>query len=235
LDLTQIETAIRAQDAHQPITRLVAIENTHNRCGGKVLTEAYTHKVSELAHRHNLKLHIDGARIFNAAVALGVPARALAAPADSITFCLSKALCAPVGSVVCGSKVFIQQAHRVRKMLGGGMRQAGILAAAGIIALETMIERLAEDHVRAKNLAQGLSQLPGIELDPGTPHTNMIFCGLSQDVALDAAQAKRRLEEKGVKVGQVDARRFRLVTHYWIDDSAVERATAAFADILKSG
>jgi threonine aldolase len=115
------------------------------------------------------------------------------------------------------------------------MRQAGILAAAGIIALETMIERLAEDHVRAKNLAQGLSQLPGIELDPGTPHTNMIFCGLSQDVALDAAQAKRRLEEKGVKVGQVDARRFRLVTHYWIDDSAVERATAAFADILKSG
>lgn len=233
LNLDDIQAAIHPDDAHYPITRLVAIENTHNRCGGAALSVSYTQQVADLAHRNRLKLHIDGARIFNAAVALGVPAKALAAPADSVTFCLSKGLCAPVGSVLCGSKAFIQRAHRVRKMVGGGMRQAGVLAAAGIVALEKMVDRLAEDHARARKLAQGLQQLPGMVMDPGTPHTNMVYCSLAPEVPFDAAQAVERLKQMGVRVGQVGRRRFRLVTHYWIDDAAVERTVAAFAELLK--
>lgn len=233
LDLDDIQAAIHPDDAHYPVTRLIAIENTHNRCGGAALSVSYTQQVADLAHRNHLKLHIDGARIFNAAVALGVPAKALAAPADSVTFCLSKGLCAPVGSVLCGSKAFIQRAHRVRKMVGGGMRQAGVLAAAGIVALEKMVDRLAEDHARAQKLAQGLQQLPGMVMDPGTPHTNMVYCSLAPEVPFDAAQAVERLKQMGVRVGQVGKRRFRLVTHYWIDDVAVERTVAAFAALLK--
>ena len=175
LRLEDIEAAIRSDDPHHPISRLVALENTHNRCGGVALTPAYTQAVGELAHQHGLVLHLDGARIFNAAVVQGVTARELAEPADSVTFCLSKGLSAPVGSVICGSREFIYRAHRMRKMLGGGMRQAGILAAAGIVALETMVERLADDHRRARMLAEGLKEIPGIALDPGTPYTNMVF------------------------------------------------------------
>ena len=233
LALPDIESAIRPDDAHQPVTRLVALENTHNRCGGAVLSVAYTGAVGELAHRRGLRLHIDGARIFNAAVALGVPAKALAEPADSVTFCLSKGLCAPVGSVICGSKEFIARAHRIRKQLGGGMRQAGILAAAGIVALETMVDRLAEDHARARRLAEGLSRIPGLKLDPGTPHTNMLFMALAPATApLTAPQVAQRLAERGIKVGIAASDRFRLVTHYWIDDRAVDEAIAAFAQVL---
>ena len=136
LRLEDIEAAIRSDDPHHPISRLVALESTHNRCGGVALTPRNTQAVGELAHRHGLVLHLDGARIFNAAVVQGVTARELAEPADSVTFCLSKGLSAPVGSVICGSREFIYRAHRMRKMLGGGMRQAGILAAAGIVALD---------------------------------------------------------------------------------------------------
>jgi threonine aldolase len=178
-------------------------------------------------------LHLDGARLFNAAAALGVPARELTGPADSVTICLSKGLCAPVGSVLCGSREFIHRAHRIRKQLGGGMRQAGVLAAAGIVAIETMVDRLAEDHARARRLAECLSENPGIVLDPGTPQTNMVFIGLSEDVPLTAEQVEARLNERGVKVGVVAARRFRLVTHYWIDDFAVEQAAAAFNQALR--
>jgi threonine aldolase len=232
LALEDIKSAIRADDIHQPITRLVTLENTHNRCGGSVLTAEYTSQVAELAHSRGLKLHIDGARLFNAAVALNVPAKDLALPADSVTFCLSKALCAPVGSVITGSGEFITRAHRIRKMLGGGMRQAGILAAAGIVALETMIDRLAEDHARARRLAEGLAKLPGLLLDPGTPHTNMIFCSLAPGFPLTSAEVAARMVDKGVKVGAVGTRRFRLVTHYWIDDEGVEKALDAFKSAL---
>jgi threonine aldolase len=214
------------------VTRLITLENTHNRCGGVALTPEYTRAVGDLAQERGLLLHMDGARIFNAAVSLGVTAQVLAAPADSITFCLSKGLCAPVGSVLCGSKAFIHQAHRIRKQLGGGMRQAGILAAAGIVALETMIDRLAEDHARAKRLAQGLAEIPGMVLDPGTPFTNMIFTGLSESVRLDTREVAQRMDEHGIRVGVVGKRRFRLVLHYWIDDAGVERAVNAFADVL---
>jgi threonine aldolase len=233
LALDEIRRAIRSDDAHQPVTRLVTLENTHNRCGGVALTGAYTRAVGELAHQHGMRLHMDGARLFNAAVALGEPAAELAAPADSVTFCLSKGLCAPVGSLICGSQDFIGRAHRIRKQLGGGMRQAGILAAAGLIALETMIDRLAEDHTRARCLSEGLVAIPGLILDLGTPYTNMIFLRLAGDFPLDARETAARLAALDVRVGVTGARNFRLVTHYWIDDQAVEKAIRAFRKVAQ--
>jgi threonine aldolase len=230
LRLEDIQAAIRSDDAHQPVSRLVCLENTHNRCGGVALTVDYTRSVGELAHRNGLSLHLDGARIFNAAVAQGVSASELAEPADSVSFCLSKGLSAPVGSVLCGSTEFIKKAHRIRKQLGGGMRQAGILAAAGIVALETMVDRLAEDHKRASYLAQGLSFLPWLVLDPGTPYTNMIFISLAGEFPADAAQVADELARKDVRVGVVGKRRFRLVTHFWIDDADVDKAIIAFQE-----
>jgi len=226
-----IQAAIRSHDVHQPISRLVCLENTHNRCGGVALSADYTRAVGELAHRRGLFLHLDGARIFNAAVVQGVSAKDLAEPADSVTFCLSKGLSAPVGSVLCGSSEFIAKAHRIRKQLGGGMRQAGILAAAGIIALETMVERLAEDHKRAQSLARGLSYCPWLLLDSGTPYTNMIFMCLADSFPVDAKQVADEMCKHGVRVGVVGKRRFRLVTHYWIDDVAVKSALLAFQEV----
>lgn len=233
--LEDIRAAIRPDDVHHPISRLISLENTHNRCGGVALTAEYTRSVGALAAESGLLLHLDGARLFNAAAALGVSVRELAAPADSVTFCLSKGLCAPVGAVLCGSRDFIYRARRIRKQLGGGMRQAGILAAAGIVALETMVDRLVEDHRRARRLAEGLASIPGLELDPGAPYTNMVFLNLAQDVALTAPQIVARLGELGVKVGATGLRRFRLVTHYWIDDAGVAQTIAAFRQVMVSG
>ncbi len=232
LALDDIRLAIRSDDAHFPISRLVTLENTHNRCGGAALSVEYTRSVGDLAHEHDLLLHIDGARLFNAAVAQRVEPRGLTAPADSVTFCLSKGLCAPVGSLLCGSTEFINRAHRMRKQLGGGMRQAGVLAAAGIVALETMVERLAEDHQRARMLAEGLATIHGLVLDPDTPRTNMIFCSLADTVLMNASQVVAALAERGVRVGAVGTRRFRLVTHYWIGDGDVSQAVEAFREVL---
>lgn len=229
--LQDIQAAIRSNDAHQPVSRLVCLENTHNRCGGVAINTEYTRAVGRLAHERGLLLHLDGARIFNAAVALGVNARELAEPADSVTFCLSKGLSAPVGSVLCGRVDFIKKAHRIRKQLGGGMRQAGILAAAGIVALETMVDRLVEDHKRAHYLAQGLSFLPWLVMEPGTPYTNMVFMSLADNFPADARQVADELAQMNVRVGVVGTRRFRLVTHYWIDDGAVDKAIVAFQEV----
>jgi threonine aldolase len=231
INLQDIHAAIRVNEPHQPISRLVCLENTHNRCGGVSLTVDYTRAVGELAHTNGLLLHLDGARIFNAAADQGVPASELARPADSVTFCLSKALCAPVGSVLCGSEEFIGKAHRIRKQLGGGMRQVGILAAAGITALEMMVDRLTEDHKRAQYLAQGLTFLPWLVMDEGTPHTNMIFMSIADAYSVDAKQVASELEKHGVKVGVAGKRRFRLVTHYWIDDAAADKALLAFQEV----
>ena len=230
--LNDIEGAIRADDPHQPITRLIALENTHNRCGGTYQSVEYTRQVVEFAHARRLKVHLDGARVFNAAAALGVPVEDLTTPVDSVTFCLSKGLSAPVGSVLCGSKEFVKKAHRVRKLLGGGMRQAGVLAAAGIVALEKMVSRLGEDHARARTLAEGLGENRGLVLDAGTPATNMVFMDLAEDVPISATEVAERMKEHGVLVGVAGARRFRLVTHFWIDNESVERAIAAFSDVL---
>jgi len=232
LKLEDIASAIRHDDVHNPISRLVILENTHNRCGGVPITAEYTHAVAELAHANGLALHLDGARIFNAAVALGVPAHALTADVDSITFCLSNGLCAPVGSVVCGSSAFIGKVRRLRKQLGGGMRQAGILAAAGIVALNTMVARLAEDHQRAQSLAAGLREIPGIRIDMHSPTTNMLFISLYNSGALTAEEVKTQLKERGILVGAVGEKQFRLVTHYWIDDEAIAACIKGFKEVL---
>ena len=233
LALQDIEGAIRSDDPHEPITRLICLENTQNACGGVYQPPEYIEKVAEFAHERGLFVHLDGARIFNAAVAQGVTAKGLAASADSVMFCLSKGLCAPVGSVLCGSQPFIQKAHRLRKMLGGGMRQAGILAAAGIIALETMISRLGEDHIRAKKLASGLRKIPGLILNPEIPSTNMVFISLAPEVALAAEDVIEKLKAFGVLIGATDKRSFRLVTHFWISDDDVKKTIEAFEDLLK--
>jgi threonine aldolase len=230
--LDDIEGAIRADDPHQPITRLIALENTHNRCGGTVQSVEYTRQVLGFAHARGLKVHLDGARVFNAAVALGVDVRELTALVDSVTFCLSKGLSAPVGSVLCGDREFIKKAHRIRKMLGGGMRQVGVLAAAGIVALEKMVPRLGEDHARARTLAEGLSENRGLVLDAGTPATNMVFMNLAEDVPMSADEVAEKMKERGVLVGVSGARRFRLVTHCWINDDGVNKAVAAFGEVL---
>ena len=227
-----VEAAIRPDDPHDPITRLVCLENTHNRCGGTVQTPEYTRKIAKLAHDNGLKVHLDGARIFNAAAALGIPARQLAEHVDSVTFCLSKGLCAPVGSVLCGDRQFIYRARRARKLLGGGMRQAGILAAAGMVALEKMTGRLGEDHARARRLADGLRQNDCIVLDPGTPVTNMVFFNLAPHAKLSAPEICDRLEPQSILVSDSGERRFRLVTHYWINDDGVDRTVEAFAKVL---
>lgn len=234
LRLEDITSAIRHDDIHDPISRLVILENTHNRCGGVPITAEYTQAVAELAHANGLALHLDGARIFNAAVALGVPAQTLTADVDSVTFCLSKGLCAPVGSVICGTRAFIDKVRRLRKQLGGGMRQAGILAAAGIIALNTMIDRLAEDHLRAQSLAAGLREIPGIRIDMHSPTTNMLFISLYNSGDLTADQVKLQLKQKGILVGAVGEKQFRLVTHYWIDDEAVAACVQGFYEVLAS-
>ncbi len=230
--LADVEMAIRPDDPHDPITRLICLENTHNRCGGTVQTPEYIHQLAEFAHARELKVHLDGARLFNAAAALGRPARVFAEPVDSVTFCLSKGLCAPVGSVLCGSKEFIRKALRVRKALGGGMRQAGVLAAAGIVALQKMVSRLGEDHARARHLAEGLGKNGGIILDAGTPATNMVFFDFAPAVRASALEVAEKLKAYGILVSPSGQRRFRLVTHYWIDDSAVDKTVAAFAETL---
>jgi threonine aldolase len=233
LALGDIRASIRTEDVHHAITRLVCIENTQNICGGVPLTAAYTKSVGELAHENNLRFHIDGARIFNSAVAQNISVKELVAPADSVMFCLSKGLCAPIGSMLVGSKTFIKRARHLRKMLGGGMRQVGVIAAAGIYSLENMIERLDDDHARAKKLADGLRQVKGLIVDAGSPATNMVYFNLSDEVKLNAEQISVEMGKRGVIIGPEDARRFRLVTHYWIDDAAVEKTVSAFREIVQ--
>ena len=231
LDLAQVEAAIRPADDHFPRTRLICLENTHNRCGGACLTPDYMGQVRALADRHNLRIHLDAARVFNAAVALGVDVRELTRDADSLSFCLSKGLSAPVGSLVCGPGEFIREARRARKVLGGGMRQGGIIAAAGIVALEEMIDRLAEDHVNARRLAEGLADIPGIALDPSRVQTNIVFFNLEEG-APDATEFCGRIAERGVKMGPTGGHRIRAVTHYGIEAEHIEQALAVVAQVM---
>jgi threonine aldolase len=234
LDLLDIEAVIRdPNNLHYPRTRLICLENTHNRCGGAVLSPAYMAQVRALADRYGLAIHLDGARVFNAAVALGVYPSDLVAGADSVSFCLSKGLSAPVGSLVCGSAEFIRRARRHRKMLGGGMRQAGILAAAGLLALETMVDRLADDHANARRLAEGLASLSGIALDPARVATNIVIFQLGPD-AISAGDFVAGLSSRGVEMGAIGGRGIRAVTHYGIDAADVDRALAAAEAVLRT-
>jgi len=235
LDLQTITGAIRAVDDHFPVSRLIILENTHNMSGGIPLSVDYLQQVGRLARQQGLRLHIDGARIFNAAIALGRPAAELTAPADSITFCLSKGLCAPVGSLLCGSSEFIRLARRTRKQLGGGMRQAGILAAAGIVALEDMVDRLAEDHQRARRLAAGLRAISGVQVEQDPPPTNMVYFRLDPRAGKTTQDLIQALVKQKVKLTARNPYRMRMVAHYWIDDAAVDRAVEGIATAMAGG
>ena len=227
LDLAAVRRAIRPDDQHYPRTGLICVENTHNRAGGTVLNEEDMAGVRDLADKHGLPVHIDGARIFNAAVKLGVPVSRLAAYGDSITFCLSKGLSCPIGSVLCGSKDFIAEARRNRKVLGGGMRQAGIIAAAGIYALENMVERLAEDHENAAYAANELASLPGVTLAP-PPETNLLYFTVD---GWKSHKLERRLNDSGVLCFD-EGGRIRWVTHYGIERADIDEALARTRDVL---
>ncbi|MCL4489948.1 MAG: low-specificity L-threonine aldolase [Chloroflexi bacterium] len=227
-----IRDAIRTENVHFPRTRLIALENTHNRCGGAPLLPAYLWSVAQIAQEHGLRVHTDGARIFNAAVSLGVPVAELTRHTDTISFCLSKGLSAPVGSLLCGPRDFIAEARRQRKIVGGGMRQAGILAAAGIVALETMVDRLAEDHTNAKYLAECLADIPGIRLDPTRIKSNIVFFDVDSD-RLTAKQLGERIEAEGVLIQTVNERRMRAVTHYGVERTDIETALAAIRRAFK--
>ena len=231
MQLEDIRAAIRGIDDHFPVTKLICLENTHNVCGGAPLSVKYTKEVANLARAHNIKLHIDGARIFNAAVAQGVEVQELVEDADSMSFCMSKGLAAPVGSIICGSKDFIDQARGIRKGLGGGMRQAGIIAAAGIVALETMVDRLQEDHTNARLLADGIADLSGIVLDPETIKTNIIYFDMD-DTAVESANFLTVLAAKGIQFFDTGPRRFRMVTHYGITAEDILYTIDAFKQTL---
>jgi threonine aldolase len=216
-----VEEAIRLPDIHHPRTELVCLENTQNRCGGAVLSEADMEAVAQVARRWDIPVHLDGARIFDAAVALGVSAADLSRQADSVAFSLCKGLACPVGSLLCGSAEFIQRARKYRKMVGGGMRQAGIIAAAGIVALDSMIDRLQEDHDNAKLLAQGLAGLPSLNLDPASGQSNMVIL---QVEGIPALEFQGHLGQAGVLVTYMGGQRLRFVTHYGIERADIEEA-----------
>jgi len=230
LDLEEVRRTIRSRDVHFPPTGLVCVENTHNRCGGSVLSEDDLAAVRGLADAYSLPLHMDGARLFNAAVALGVPASRLARYADSVAFSLCKGLACPVGSVLCGSAEFIARARRFRKMLGGGMRQAGIIAAAGVYALTNMVDRLAEDHENARFLAEGLSSIPGINPAP-PPQSDLVFFTVE---GWDLGELARRLGDQGVLCLSAGGR-IRMVTHYGIERSDVEEALVRVRELMAAG
>lgn len=232
IDLAAIEQAIRGDDEHYPISRLIALENTHNRCGGRVLRPEYIDAAGALAHGRGLALHIDGARLWNAAVALGVPPARLVEAADSVSCCLSKGLAAPVGSIVAGSADFVRRARRNRKVLGGGMRQAGVIAAAGIVALDEMVERLADDHRHARAIAEALAGMDGLSVDTQTVETNIVVVHVTGGKT-DAVRLAQALSGRGVLLNPLDARRIRLVTNYHVEPADVERILDAFEACLR--
>mgnify|MGYP005855646935 CR=1 FL=1 len=220
LDPTQVEAAVRdPRNVHFPRSRVICLENTHNRCGGAALTPAQTATIKAVADRHGLRMHLDGARIFNAAVALGVDASELAAPFDSVQFCFSKGLAAPVGSAIVGSQEFIDQARRNRKIVGGGMRQAGTIAA--------------DDHANARCLAEWLAEIPGVDIDLSTVQTNIVIFGLSNH-KIAIADVVRGLAAEGVKMNAISATQFRAVTHYGIESGDIDAALVAFRKVMGS-
>lgn len=229
LNPEEVRGAIRdAADYHNAPTGVVAVENTHNKCGGAALPAGEIQAVADVAHAAGVPVHLDGARIFNAAIALGVPARQLAAPIDTVTFCLSKGLGAPVGSLLCGPAGYISAARRWRKLLGGGMRQSGVLAAAGLVALDN-IERLAEDHANARGLAEGLAHIPGIEVDPSRVETNIVFFDIA-GTGVAPRHFVTALRERGVRLAG-DTTRFRAVLSYEVTTDDVDRALSAIRQV----
>ncbi len=229
LELSDVAKAIRPENIHFPKSTLLCLENTHNRCGGAVLTREYTGEISGLAHQRGLLVHLDGARIFNAAVALGVRAEELTAPVDTVSFCLSKGLSAPVGSLICGAKQAVDGARKWRKMLGGGMRQAGVIAAAGIVAIEKMVDRLAEDHVNARRFAEGLAQIPGFSVSPEKVQTNIVNFEFPQEVGAFVV----KIGERGVKFLSRGGTSVRAVTNRMVAAEDIAEALKRINRLVK--
>ena len=232
LPLDALENAIRHSDLHYPPTRLICLENTHNYCFGSPLTPRYMDSVAELAQKYELKVHVDGARIFNASTALSIDIRELTRQADSVMFCLSKGLSAPVGSVLCGTRNWVERARKWRKMVGGGMRQAGHLAAAGIVALETLTDRLVEDHTNARTLALGLKKLPGIVIEPEKNPTNILFFKLDHPT-VTPEEFLVQMDSKGVKLLLMEGGVFRAVLNRMISHEHTESALQIAESVLK--
>ncbi|MFO7952585.1 MAG: low-specificity L-threonine aldolase [Bacillota bacterium] len=224
-----VEWAIRENDIHLPPTSLICLENTHNRAGGVVFPVEEMKKIHQVAGKRNLPIHLDGARIFNASIASGVPVKDYTACTSSIQFCFSKGLSAPVGSILAGSSDFIEEARRWRKRLGGGMRQAGIIAAAALVALDTMVERLAEDHANARLLSDGLAEMKGLEFNPGDVETNIVIV---KPTIMSVHQLSSELKKRGILTVVMEPDRIRLTTNRGVDKSAIERTLSVFNDIL---
>ena len=233
MDPDRVESAIRGDNVHFPRTALVCLENTHNRSGGAVLPPANVTAIAELAHRRGVPVHMDGARVFNAAVALGCTAAEVVSPVDSVMFCLSKGLGAPVGSLLAGTRDFVARARRNRKLLGGGMRQAGILAAAGRVALGTMVDRLTEDHDNAKTLARGLQDIPGLFVAEDV-ETNMVLFDVV-DERWEAAPFTGALQRVQLLCNAVSPGRIRLVTHKEISERDIPEALDRIDRVLRAG
>jgi threonine aldolase len=230
--LADIEGAIRPAGMY-PRTSLLCLENTHNNCGGSVITAQETKAAAELAHRRGLRVHLDGARIFNAAVALDVDARELCAPVDTVQFCFSKGLAAPVGSILCGSAETVAKARRVRKLLGGAMRQAGVIAAAALVGLEEMRDRLAEDHRNAKALANGLARISGVRIDADRVVTNIVSFEIDP-AWMDPGAFAKECAEKGLRISRYlgNSPRLRAVTHHDVETKDIDDALAVVASVL---
>ena len=228
LDPQDVRDAIRPNDPHMPRTAAVCLENTQNACGGAPLTQDDMQAIAAVAREGGVALHVDGARIFNAAVALEAPVSELAKDADSLTFCLSKGLSCPIGSVIVGDADYIKEARRWRKMVGGGMRQVGVIAAAGLVALDSMVDRLAEDHANARKLAEGLAQIPGVAIDPESLPTNLVFFDVERE---DRDEIHRQLVQRGVKGGG-GAKRWRYATHYGITESDIDYALEQVREVF---
>ncbi len=232
LDPHNIEAAIRPADIHQPRTALICIENTHNRAGGTVVKPKQIESINEVAKEHEIGLYMDGARVFNAAVALEVDPKQLTRHVDNLMFCLSKGLSAPVGSLVVGSHDFIEKARRIRKMLGGGMRQAGVIAAPGIVALEKMVDRLRDDHDNARHLAEGLARIDRISIDLPSVQTNIVIFDVG-GLNMTGSQFVAQLERRGVKSLDYGGTLVRMVTHRGIEREDVDRALEAVKQIAE--
>jgi len=234
MDPDQVAAAIRGENVHYPRTGLVCVENTHNRSGGCILPQSNVEAIAAIAHKHGVPVHMDGARLFNSAVAQKRPVAELVAPVDSVMFCLSKGLAAPVGSMLVGPVAFIARARKNRKLLGGGMRQAGILAAAGLLALRTMVDRLAEDHENARRLARGLATIPGLEVHVETVQTNMVMFDVTGP-GWDGARLVETMGKAGVLSGTMGPNRIRLVTHKDVSAADLDEALDRIATVVKAG
>ncbi|CAL9201741.1 unnamed protein product [Musa hybrid cultivar] len=235
MDIDRIEAAIRHPDGalYYPTTRLICLENTHANCGGRCISSEYTDRVGELARKHGLKLHIDGARIFNASAALGVPVHRLVRAADSVSVCLSKGLGAPVGSVIVGTKDFITKARRLRKTLGGGMRQIGVLCAAAYVALQDNVVKLEDDHRKAKIFADGLKEIKQLRVDASSVETNMVFFNINESSMISPISLCEALEKFGVLAMPASSTSVRVVIHYQISESDVHYALTSIKQAIQ--